>query len=264
MRVAGLIFAMTLAAGGGVAAQGTREEIAAGVAASAARDPAAALRHFQAALARDSTSYDANWRGALALIDIGKATPDKVKSPARDSLYALAEVYAHRAVAANPADAEGHFALANAIGRASLTRSQKERVRDAAVIRREALRAIELNPRHDGAWHVLGRWNAEIMRLSGLTRFLAKSFLGAGVFREASWQAAIDDLEKAVNLNPSRIYHHLDLAEVYVDRERYSEARVQLEAVAGLPLGDPQDEQYKREAADLLRRIAGRGDARDS
>ena len=261
MRVIGVVVMMAAAGAGPLAAQGVRGEIAAGIAARNARDPATALRHFQAALALDSTSYEANWRGALALIDIGKATPDRVKSPARDSLYALAEVYAHRAVTANPGDAEGHVALANAIGRAALTRSQKERVRDAGEIRREALRAIELDPRHDGAWHVLGRWNAEIMRLSGLTRFLAKSFLGAGVFREASWQAAIDDLERAVNLNPSRIYHHLDLAEVYIDQERYGAARVQLQAIAGLPLSDPQDEAYKRQATDLLRKIAGRGES---
>lgn len=261
MRTALLLAAAVVVSGAPLCAQGVAEQVSAGIAARAARDPAGAVTHFQAALAQDSTNYEANWEAALALIDVGKATPDSVKSTARDSLYALAEVYARRAVAANPADAEGHFALANAVGRASLTKSKKERIRRAAEIRSEALRAIELNPAHDGAYHVLGRWNAEIMRLSGMTRFLARSFLGAGIFKEASWEGAMTNMEKAVELDPRRIYHRLDLAEVYVNRHRFADARSQLQQIALLPVADVLDPTYKEQAAELLRRIADREDS---
>jgi tetratricopeptide (TPR) repeat protein len=261
MRVGKLIVAASLFAAAPLGAQNVADHVSAGVAAREARDPAGALKHFQAALALDSMNYQANWEAALALIDLGKATPDDVKSPARDSLYALAEVYARRAATANPSDAEGHFALANAIGRASLTKSKKERVQRASEIRNEALRAIQLNPRHDGAYHVLGRWNAEIMRLSGATRFFAKNFLGGDVFNQASWEGAVSNMEKAVELNPRRIYHRLDLAEVYVDRGRYSDARTQLQRIEALPVADPLDPTYKQQAAELLRKI---GDRKDS
>jgi tetratricopeptide (TPR) repeat protein len=261
MRIGRLIIAATVLLAAPLGAQTVAEHVSAGVAAREARDPAGALKHFQAALAQDSMSYQANWEAALALIDLGKATPDEVKSPARDSLYALAEVYARRAATANPSDAEGHFALANAIGRASLTKSKKERVQRAAEIRNEALRAIQLNPRHDGAYHVLGRWNAEIMRLSGPTRFFAKNFLGGDVFNQASWEGAVSNMEKAVELNPRRIYHRLDLAEVYVDRGRYSDARTQLQRVEALPVSDPLDPAYKQQAAELLKKIANRKDS---
>ena len=261
MRITVLMVAAGIVTAAPLRAQSVAEHVSAGVAARAARDPAAAVTHFQAALAQDSTNYEANLEAALALIDVGKATPDSVKSPARDSLYALAEVYARRAVAANPGDAEGHFALANAVGRASLTKSKKERIRRAAEIRSEALRAIELDPRHDGAYHVMGRWNAEIMRLSGMTRFLARSFLGAGIFKQASWQGAVTNMEKAVELNPGRIYHRLDLAEVYVDRHRFADARSQLQQIALLPVSDVLDPTYKEQAAELLRRIADRKDS---
>ncbi|MBA2627224.1 MAG: hypothetical protein H0U85_04375 [Gemmatimonadales bacterium] len=257
MRFIGLFIAASiLAAPAG--AQSVSEHVAAGVAARDARDPATALKHFDAALQQDSMSYAANWEGALTLVDLGKATPDNVKSPARDALYAKAEVYARRAVAANPGDAEGHFALANAVGRASLTKSKKERVQRAAEIRNEALTAIRLNPRHDGAYHVLGRWNAEIMRLSGVTKFFAKNFLGGDVFNQASWESAESNMEKAVELNPRRITHRLDLAEIYMDRRRYSDARTQLERIAALPLGDAQDPAYKAEAAALMKKIGNR------
>ena len=261
MRFGRLIVAASVLAAAPLGAQNVAEHVSAGIAAREARDPAGALKHFQAALAQDSMNYQANWEAALALIDLGKATPDDVKSPARDSLYALAEVYARRAATANPSDAEGHFALANAIGRASLTKSKKERVQRAAEIRNEALRAIQLNPRHDGAYHVLGRWNAEIMRLSGATRFFAKNFLGGDVFNQASWEGAVSNMEKAVELNPRRIYHRLDLAEVYVDRGRYSDARTQLQRVEALPISDPLDPTYKQQAADLLKKIGNRKDS---
>ena len=42
--------------------------------------PGPALRHYEAALAVDSTNYEANWRAALTLLDMGKQTPDSVKS----------------------------------------------------------------------------------------------------------------------------------------------------------------------------------------
>ena len=63
------------------------------------------------------------------------------------------------------------------------------------------------------------------MRLSGLSRFFAKSFLGAGIFNQASWAKAIFNMEKAVELDPGRIYHHLELAEIYAERKRVADAK---------------------------------------
>ena len=244
----------------GLRAQSLDEVRQAGMAAREARDARGAAERFQGALALDSMDYVSNWALALSLIDLGKVTPDSVSSTERDSLYALAEVHAHRAVAARPEDAEGHFVLAVAIGRAALTKSKKERVRRAVEIRKEALETIRLDSLHDGGYHVLGRWNAEVMRLSSLQRFFAKAFLGGGALGRASWDEAIGSMEKSVALNPRRIYHRLDLARIYVDRHRYADARAQLEQIAALPLLDHGDESYQAEAAALLEQIRGRGD----
>jgi tetratricopeptide (TPR) repeat protein len=243
-----------------LAAAQTPDHLAMGRARIEARDPQGALEHFRAHLAADPTSYEANWRAALALIDLGKQVPDSVRNAGRDSMYAEAEIYARKATEANPGDAEGHFVLSVAIGRASLTRSRRERVRRAAEIRDEALQAIDRDPRHDGAYHVLGRWNAEIMRLSAMERFFAKSFLGGGIFSQASWDRAVEYLERAVTLAPTTIYHHLDLAQVYLDRKRYGDARRHLEQIATLPVVDVMDVRYQQEAAALLRRIEGKRD----
>lgn len=240
------------------AAQTVPTLVASGVAAADARNPVQALRDFQAAMAVDSTSYEANWRASIAAVDIGKQTPDTVPSPSRDSLYRLAERYAARAVAANPDGADGYFALANAIGRTSLTLGKKERVRRAGEIRTDALRAIELNPRQDGAFHVMGRWNAEIMRLSSFQRFFAKSFLGGAIFSQASWPNAVSYMKKAIEIRPQFIYHHYDLALIYMDTKQWALARQQFEAIPSLRLIDVMDPVWKEEAARLLRSIANK------
>jgi tetratricopeptide (TPR) repeat protein len=236
--------------------QEAADHVAMGMAANEAHDLSTALRHFQAALAQDSSNYEANWRGALTLLDLGEQIPQSTKSKVRDSLYTLAERYATRAVAANPRSADGHFALAAATGRVSLTQGTDGRIRLAKIIRQEALKTIELNPRHDGAYHILGRWNAEIMRISGISRFFAKNFLGAGVFKEASWKKAIANMQQAVALDPGRIYHHLELARIFADRKRLSEAETQLHAVESLPAREVMDSTYKRQGAELRRRLA--------
>lgn len=243
--------------------QSAEDHIRLGIAGHLALDPVDELRQMEAALAIDSTSYEAHWRAAEALMDIGKQTPDSIKSPERDSAYAQAERYARRAVELDSTGADGHYALAAAIGRASLTKSKKERVRRAAEIRAEALRALAIDPNHDKTYHVLGRWNAEIMRLSGFTRFFAKTFLGGKIFNAAGWDSAVVYMDRAVALAPESIYHHLDLAEILIDLGRYREARIHLNQAINLSPDDVMAPSYKARATMLLQEIEGKEDRED-
>ena len=248
----------TAAAATPLLAQTAADHVAMGVAANDAHDPGTAIQHFNVALEQDSTGYEANWRGALTLLNLGELLPDSAPPARRDSLYSLAERYAGRAVAADSGGADGHFALAAAVGRGSLTLPQDARIRRAGIIRREALRAIELDPGHDGAYHIMGRWNAEIMRISGISRFVARNFLGAGIFKQASWNKAISNMEKAVELDSSRVYHRLELARIYADRKRGADAEAQLHVVESLPLREVMDSIYKRQGVELRRRLTRR------
>jgi tetratricopeptide (TPR) repeat protein len=239
-------------------AQQAPDHVALGIVATEARDLPAALRQFEAALKQDSLNYQANWRAALTLGLLGDPVPMRAKSPERDSLYARAERYAQRAVKSNPAGADGHFALAASLGRAAHMVGPEEKVHRATLIRNEALRALAIDPRHDGAYHILGRWNAEIMRLPGVARFLAKHFLGARVFDQASWPRAIAYMKKAMELAPGRIYHHLALADFYADTRQPREAEAQLRLVDSLPVREAMDTNYRQQAASLRQRLATR------
>lgn len=255
MRALKLFAALVLAAVP-LAAQDLHGHLAAGEAARCRRNAEEALEHFRAALAIDSMNYDALWRASQVLVDIGKQLPNSQRAR-RDSLYAEGLVLAQRAVAVNSGGADGHFMVAVATGRAALTKGARERVRYAGIVREEALRAIELNPRHAGAMHVLGRWNAEIQRLPGVTKFFARTFLGAAVFNQASWDNAVNYFNQAIEIEPANIYHRYDLAEALVDADRRPEAVPHLQRVAELQLGcDPMDATYKQQAAALLQRVS--------
>lgn len=255
MRVTTLAASALVLSASSLPAQDAAGHIAMGDAARCRRNPQEALTHFRAVLATDSLHYEANWKASQALTDIGKAMPDAQRAR-RDSTYADAVALAERAVRVNSNGADGHYMMAVSTGRMALTKGPRDRVRYSRVVRDEALRATELDPRHDGALHVLGRWNAEIQRLPGVTKFFARTFLGASIFNQASWDNAVLYFTQSININGQNIYHHLDLAEALVDAGRPSEAVSHLEEVARLPLGcDPQDPEYKRQSAALLTRI---------
>ena len=248
--------AIMLAVAAPLPAQDIAGHIAAGDAARCRRNAEESLTHFTAALALDSMHYDALWRAAQAYVDMGKPLPNS-QSARRDSLYANGLALAQRAVRLNATGTDGHFMVAVATGRVALTKGARDRVRYAGAVREEALRAIELNPRHDGAMHVMGRWNAEVQRLPGITKFFAKTFMGASIFNQASWENAVSYYNQAIEIAPSNIYHHLELGEALNDADRQAEAIPHLQQVATMALGcDPSDAAYKQQAATLLARIS--------
>ncbi|MEO5798829.1 MAG: hypothetical protein ABIZ70_13985 [Gemmatimonadales bacterium] len=257
-RIASWIMVSALIVLGPESAIAQESALARGTAAMLSYDYLGARRALEQAVKEQPDSYEANWRLAMTLVNIGQQTPDNQKSPARDSLYAQAESYARRAVTAKPSGADGHFALGTAVGRTSLTLGSRDRIKRAAEIYREARNAIDLDPKHDGAYHLLGRWHAEIMRLSSLQKFFAKTFLGADIFNRASWDEAEHNLRTAVELDPRRMFHHLDLAEVLVNRERWREAKQEVDLIMSMSPVEPMDLNYRRRAQELSTVIAGK------
>lgn len=231
---------------------GLAEQLAAGDKAVAARNAAEALTHFEKALQIDPRNYDALCKASGAAIDLGEAEKGDDK---RTALYQQASAFATRAVAVNSEGAEGQFAMARALGRTALTVGSRERVQYAKDVREHALKALAADPTHAGALHVMGVWNAEIMRLNSFVRLVAKTVLGGQVFGEASWAAAASYLEKSVAADPLRAVHHLDLARVYRDTNRMADARAQYEAALKAPLIDANDELYQQQAAQELRAL---------
>src|ERR1051325_3755775 len=253
-----------------VAQSSVAEQIALGDGARAARRSDEALRHYQAAVeeiqrARGGQLHDsagihpanplsceALWKAAREISDVATALLGDSLKHRRDSLYSLGRTWAEAALQADSDVANAHFTLALVLGRLSRTRGGKERVRFGKIIYDETERTIQMDPRHDGAYHILGMWNAEVKRLSGLTRFAAKTFLGAGFMNRASWDSAVANMERAAPLNPRPVPPRLGPAGVSRDVGQPARAIEQLQAIASLPDGDPMDPYYKRLAAAAL------------
>jgi FimV-like protein len=215
----------------------------------------ASLDEYEAVLAEDSTNADALWRASRNIADLAEYEPN---ASVRKERYALAERLARRAIAQRPNDPQPHFDLARALGRVALSVGKRDRVKYAKEIRNHALEALRIDPEHPGALHVMGVWNAEVMRLSGVTRWMAKNFLGGRVFDEASWPRAIEYMEHAARVDPTRLVHKLDLAEIYLDVGEKAKAREQLQAVIDGKRTDLNDERYQKKAEEMLRKLDSR------
>ncbi|MDQ6612422.1 MAG: hypothetical protein M3Y64_08310 [Gemmatimonadota bacterium] len=227
-------------------------DIAAGDKANVERLPRQALTHFEAALRAEPRNYAALWKASGDAIDLGESDANQKR---RDSLYSVGVAYARRALEVQPDGADANFTMARALGRTALTVGVRERIKFATEVRMRALKALATDPSHAGAMHVMGVWNAEIMRLNSVARLLAKTLLGGAVFAEANWAAAEKYLLGAVAVDSLRTVHHLDLARVYRDTGRLAEARASYAAAIKSPLIDANDELYKQAATAELRAL---------
>jgi tetratricopeptide (TPR) repeat protein len=226
--------------------QSAADHVALGDKDHAAANAPSALRHYEEALKLDPRSYDALVKATREAVDVGEFNADEKE---RERLYTAAEQYARRAVEVNPADDEGHFQLARALGRKALTLGSKERVKYAGDVRAAALEALRIsNQKHPGALHVMGMWNYNIMKLSGFTRMMAKTFLGGKIFNEANWEAAQRYMEASVAVEPNRLVHHLDLARVYAARDNKAKAREHYDVVIKGTASEFNDRRYQDEA----------------
>jgi len=248
MRVWSSIVALAVFAGS-AGAQSPSEHMALGDSAYARFKPDEALPHYIAAIGADSSNYEALWKSARSEIDLAEVERDAAR---RDRYSKSGEALSRRAIRINPQDAEAHFHLARALGRRALSVGVRDRIKFATEVRAEAVESLRYNANHPGALHVLGVWNAEVMRINGVSRFLAKNVLGGRVFGEASWDNAVKYMEHAVAVDPDRIVHHLDLAKIYADVGDKAKARAQLELVVRGRRIDFSDPAYQREAQDLL------------
>jgi len=233
-------------------AQTAAEYIQLGDKAYAARNAAEALKQYDAALGIAPQDVEALWKSAREGVDLAEF---EGSADQRHSLYNTAEQRAKLAVQLAPNNADTHFTLARVLGRIALSLGVRDRIRYGTDVHDQAVTCLKLDPKHPGCLHVLGVWNAEIMRLNSFSRMIAKTFLGGRVFNEASWANARKYLESSVTIDPRRIVHRLDLGRVYADMGMKDKARTQFESVINGELIDYNDPQYKSEAQRALQKL---------
>ena len=199
------------------------------------------------ALEADSLNYEANWKAARTIVDIGET----LSGDERADLYKKGEKLARRAVRADSTGSKGHLQLSIALGRVALDAGAKERIRMSKEIKAEADLATKYDPNDDIAYHVLGRWNRKIANLSWIETTFANMFLG-GVPEEASDENAVKCFKRAIEIKPGYINHHLELGITYEMMGLDEEAATEFKLCIELPETHFKDKTYKAQAQELL------------
>jgi len=209
-----------------------------------ADDYPASIAAYKQALASDSLSPETNWKLARSL-NIQAELEPKEKQLA---LYEKAAISATRCIGGDSLIAEGHFQLARVDGRIALFKGVFKSVSLAKQVKREADKAIAINPNHDGAYHILGRWHREVAQKPKFLRVP----LGLG---EADKKKGLEYFVKALKLNPNYINHHLEYGISLLDIGQKDQARAQFEQCLALPAAHPLEFKYQNEAKEYLARL---------
>jgi tetratricopeptide (TPR) repeat protein len=210
-----------------------------------------ALEYYSKALETEPKNYEAAWKSARAYVDVGEKLSDAKE---RRSSYEKGYECAQKAVAINPNGSKGHLFLSIAIGRVALDASAKERVKLSKEVKSEVDKTLAIDAEDDVAWHVLGRWHRRLSSLSWIEKNFANMFLG-GVPKEASMENAVDCFKKAIQLNPTHINHHLELAITYEKMGKKDLAVAAYSKVLELPIRDADDDEHKKEAEERLKKM---------
>lgn len=161
--------------------------------------------------------------------------------------------YSERAVALAPNECDPHLSVAICWGKLSPFLGNQEKVAASRKIKDAATRAVKLNPKNDYAWHLLGRWHQALANMGAATRTVAKLIYGA--LPPASNDDAVACFKKAIELNPKRLIHSVELGRTYAMMGRDDEARQWIRRGLAMPNQEKDDPETKRRGQETLDRI---------
>ena len=159
--------------------------------------------------------------------------------------------YAKKAVRAAPNNSDAHVCLSIAYGKMTDFTDNKTKIEYSKVVKSEAERAVELNPKNDLALFILGRWNFDMATLNPLLKGIAQALYGQ--LPAASKEKAIEYFERAIAAAPQRIMYHGAYAEALESTGRTQEAKAEWLKVKQLKPTDREDQKYLAEAGAKLK-----------
>jgi tetratricopeptide (TPR) repeat protein len=175
----------------------------------------------------------------------------EVYSKNRDTWYATALSLSNKAVSLSPLNDEANVAMAMVLGKSSLTKSGKEKLKSAKEIKKRVDIALKTNPNNYLAWHILGRWHYEISNISSVERTAAKIFFGG--IPSGSVKSAIMYFEKAKTLMPHFILNYVELAKAYHKDGQVARAIALMHTIQSFPLNTEDDAKLKREGLKMAK-----------
>jgi tetratricopeptide (TPR) repeat protein len=178
---------------------------------------------------------------------------DATKPEEKLRLGGIAIDYAKRAAALSANDPEAQLAVAISYGKLQPYEGSRERFEAVRIIKTAADKAIKLDPGNDLGWHVLGRWHMGLAEVSALQRALAQ--LTYGKLPDSTYEDAAKCFEKAIECNPNRLMHYIELGRVYARMGRTDDARSLIAQGLAMQETEKDDPEIKRQGRELLTKL---------
>lgn len=160
------------------------------------------------------------------------------------------KAYSQKALALAPNEAEAHLSVAICHAKRMSILGNSEKVEASRELKKAVEKSIELDPNQDLAWHVLGGWHQRLAELGTVKRALAQMLYGD--MPPASNEEAVKCFKKAIELNPKRSIHHIELGRTYAQMGNMEEAKKCIEKGLEMPETGKDDREVKQRGRDTL------------
>jgi len=181
------------------------------------------------------------WRLSRAAVDIG----EHLDKDEQESYFEKATAYADSAISVDSTSAVAHLRRAIALGKLALHKGVFKSVSLVKKVRASLEKSLELDDSDPTAHYVKGRTHHKLCEKAKL----ARSILGLGW---ANLDTAKAEYEKAIEIDSTFIMYHLDYAKYLMKVKEYEKAEKELKLIAELPIRDEDDQDFKKEAVELL------------
>jgi tetratricopeptide (TPR) repeat protein len=264
-KALGLIVMVLIAAAAGLCAQTTPAQTAtpqtaadlvkAGDELYVKFDDAGALVQYEQAAKLEPTNYEALWKTSRAYLDVADRMNPKGKDEEAKQVkfYLTSEDYAKKAIKVNPSDTWAHFFNSAAMGMHALQLGKKQQIAMSKEIKTEIDKSIELDPKNDLAWHARARWQRRMAEIGGVSRFFGGILFGS--IPKGSFDEAVKDFLKAIEIKPNYSNHHLELGRTYVGMKKKDLAAKEFQAATECPILTSKCADYIKEAQDELAKL---------
>nr|GFC16521.1 hypothetical protein [Tanacetum cinerariifolium] len=192
-------------------------------------------------------------------VSIGNRYSDETR---KSAYFTAARQYASRALELQPQAGESNYAMALALFSQAGLLSSRDRLRIFKQLRPHVFLAAERRPDMPEAWQLLGRWYYRVAHYNVLEKVFSRVFLG-GYPQGASSKKAMEAMEKAHELDPTRIQYSYDLARMYKYQGRRRRAIAVLQEAIKLPTYTSEDLTINRLCQQLLPPLVRAASRRD-
>lgn len=210
-----------------------------------------ALSLYKSLIQEHPEDVEIVWKTSMLYVRVGGRMENEDE---RDRYFDKALRNARKALSLDDSLADVHFNYAVVLGKIADHQSAEEAMEASENIRKHSEKALDLDPNHEGAMHVLGMWHKRMANLSFIERAAVNTLYG-GVPESASNEKAEKYLIKAAESDPDMITYNLELARFLSEQGETKRAKQRLEKVIQMEPRFKDDPYNKKEAEELLSQL---------